>query len=247
MRRILPLALSALALCPLLPAQLAGQDQNTKLLPYQKAFSNLSAEKRRTFIKHHKEAQRLFGEKRIIEALEVLKFAEREFADSPEMLNVRGSCYVELRAFDKALVCFNRAAELSEGNYSVLFNIGEVHFVTQQWEKSHEAFESLLKRLPEDRVGIARISEFKLMLCKIKLGKKEEAMALANKYDFLDDSPFHYFAKAVLAYEEEDLAEAGIWMARASRIFRNPAALAPWHDTMVEYGYIESFYGNDDQ
>ena len=34
-------------------------------------------------------------------------------------------------------------------------------------------------------------------------------------------------------------------LARAGRIFQSPEVLAPWQDTLVEYGYIKSFYGND--
>ena len=35
------------------------------------------------------------------------------------------------------------------------------------------------------------------------------------------------------------------WLAMAGRIFRDPNVLAPWQDTLVEYGYIKSFYGED--
>jgi hypothetical protein len=70
-------------------------------------------------------------------------------------------------------------------------------------------------------------------------------MILAEKYDFLDDSPFHYYAKAALAYEAEDLLKAEEWLAVAARIFQDPNILAPWQDTLVEYGYIKSFYGDD--
>ena len=31
----------------------------------------------------------------------------------------------------------------------------------------------------------------------------------------------------------------------ANRIFQDPNILAPWQDTLVEYGYIKSFYGGD--
>jgi hypothetical protein len=29
----------------------------------------------------------------------------------------------------------------------------------------------------------------------------------------------------------------------AGRVFANPAVIAPWQDTLIEFGYIESFYG----
>ena len=250
MRRAILIPLILLALSPQLLAQAAkpaNGKQVDSLLPHQKAFSNLPLETRKAFITHHREASRLFSEKRIIECLEALKMVEKAFADSPELWNLRGSCYVELRAFDKALYSFRKAAEITDANYSIQFNIAEVHFVSHEWQTAHDVFVDLLKRLPEGRKDLARISEFKVMLCKFKLGKEAEARELANKYDYLDDSPYHYFSKAVLAYEEGDSAAAERWIARAARIFRNATVLAPWHDTLVEYGYIKSFYGGEGQ
>jgi hypothetical protein len=58
-----------------------------------------------------------------------------------------------------------------------------------------------------------------------------------------DDSPFYYYAQAALAYESKNTLKAEEWLAIASRVFRNPAALASWQDTLIEFGYIKSFYG----
>jgi hypothetical protein len=87
--------------------------------------------------------------------------------------------------------------------------------------------------------------EFKILLCKKKLGLKDQALALSKKYDIDDDSPYFCYAQAAIAYDENKLIEAEEWLARAGRIFQNPAVLAPWQDTLVEFGYIKSFYGND--
>ena len=53
------------------------------------------------------------------------------------------------------------------------------------------------------------------------------------------------FAQAAIAYDDKDLVKAEEWLARASRIFTNPEVLAPWQDTLVEFGYIKSFYGGE--
>src|SRR4051812_35092078 len=73
------------------------------LLPNQQAFLNLPEENRKEFIKHLTEATRLFQQKRIFETLEELDKASKIFQDSPEIYNMRGSCFVEIRSFDKAL------------------------------------------------------------------------------------------------------------------------------------------------
>ncbi len=216
------------------------------MLPNQQAFLNLTQEQRTQFVEHFKEANRLFSQKRIFETLEKAHEAERVFPESPEIFNLKGSCYVEMRAFDKAMACFERAASLSTRTNSILFNIGEVYFVTKEWRKAAATFEQLLARLPENDLYLGRLAQFKILLCKIRLDQMDEVRILANKYDFLDDSPYYYFAQAAIAYEEDKLVEAEQWLARAARIFRSESILSPWHDTLVEFGYIKSFYGGEE-
>jgi len=227
------------------PAAKLPDPQKEALAPNQQAFLNLPEESRKEFIKHISEANRIFQQKRIFETLEELDKAAVIFKDSPELANLRGSCFVEMRAFDKALAEFNKAASLSKDDPSIEFNIAEVHFVTKQWQKALDIFEKVFKKLPAENIALGRLTEFKILLCKKKLGKNDEAAILAEKYDFLDDSPFYYYAKAALAYDDNNLIKAEEWLATAGRIFQDPNILAPWQDTLVEYGYIKSFYGDE--
>lgn len=227
------------------PAGDPSKPATQSLLPNQQAFLNLPEENRRQFIKHVGEANRLHQQKRVFEAMEELDKAYAIFKESPEIYNLRGSCYVEMRAFDKAMADFDKAAALSKDNSSILFNIGEIHFVTKQWQQAHDTFQKVMKLLPPENIALGRLTEFKILLCLKKLGKDNDVVILAEKYDFLDDSPFYYYAQAALAYEEKDLVKAEEWLARANRIFRDPNILAPWQDTLVEYGYIKSFYGEE--
>lgn len=216
-----------------------------ELLPNQQAFLNLPEESRKEFIKNLSEATRLFRDKRIFETMEALDKATKIFADSPEIHNLRGSCFVEMRAFDKALAEFQKALALSKDNPSIEFNIGEVYFVTREWKKSVEIFEKIMKGIPPENTALGRLVEFKILLCKKKLGLTDEVTILAEKYTFEDDSPFYYYAQAALAYDNKNLIKAEEWLAMANRIFRDPNVLAPWQDTLVEYGYIKSFYGEE--
>lgn len=227
----------------------AGQPANpsvSDMLPNQRAFLNLSQEQRDEFVKLFHEANRLFSQKRIFEALDTVEQARKVFPASPEAHNLKGSCYVEMRAFDKALASFQEAATLTTRTTNILFNIGEVYFVTKQWQKSMDTFQQVLKSLPANDITMGRLAEFKILLCKIKLERVDEAKTLANKYDFLDDSPYYYFSQAAIEYHAGRLSEAEQWLARAARIFRSQEILSPWHDTLVEFGYIRSFYGEDE-
>jgi len=220
-----------------------------ELSPNQQAFLNLPEEQRKDFAKHLNEASRLFQSKRIFECLDELYKAEKVFADAPEIYNLRGSCFVEFRAFDKSTIEFQKALALSPGNPSVEFNMAEVLFVTarqtNKWQEASDAFEALSKKISTENIVLGRLVEFKLLLCKVKLGKKDEVAKLAEKYDYLDESPYYYFAQAAIAYEKGDLLKAEEWLAMSGRIFQSPEVLAPWQDTLVEFGYIKSFYGDE--
>lgn len=227
------------------PAEKAPAEVKKELLPNQQAFLNLPEETRKDFIKHLGEANRLFQQKRIFETLDEIDKAEKIFVESPEIMNLRGSCFVEMRAFDKALVEFEKASALAKDNPSIQFNVGEVYFCTKEWKKCYDLFQNIMKILPPDNTALGRLVEFKILLCEKKLGKDDEAAILAEKYDFLDDSPYYYYAKAAIAYDAKDLIKAEEWLQIAGRIFTDPNVLAPWQDTLVEYGYIKSFYGDD--
>ena len=231
--------------------KIAATDENdspvqSDLQTNQKDFLNLSEEDRTKFTEHLSEASRLFQQKRIFECLDEISDAEAIFSQSAELLNLRGSCYVEMRAFDKAMVALSEALKISPNNDSIQFNIGEVYFVTKEWQKAHDIFKEILPKIPTNNISLSRFVEFKIFLCKLKLNQNDEITILAQKYDFLDDSPYHYFAQATLAYEKKNIVEAEEWLGRASRIFQDPRIIAPWRDTFVEFGYIDGFYGGEE-
>ncbi|MFM2196700.1 MAG: hypothetical protein RLZZ505_132 [Verrucomicrobiota bacterium] len=240
-------------LCPLHAQQEAAPDGDeaqtpniSELLPNQRDFLNLAEEKRTEFAKHFADASRFFQQKRIFECLDAVTEAEAIFPQSAELMNLRGSCYVEIRAFDKAMVAFNDALKISPKNTSIRFNVGEVLFVTKQWQQAHDIFEQVLRDIPANNTALSRLVEFKILLCKVKLGQENEVIILAEKYDYQDDSPYHYYAQAAMAYEKKELLQAEEWLGRANRIFQDPNIIAPWQDTLVEFGYIKSFYGEEE-
>jgi tetratricopeptide (TPR) repeat protein len=232
----------AIAQQPASPAPPVPEEQ-LQASPAQQAFLNLPLERRQEFAKHVNRAVELFQQKRIFETLDELAKAELIFTESPDLLNIKGSCYVEMRNFEQALAMFKKADQLMPNNPSHEFNIAEVYFVTGEWQKSYDRFTKILKDIPEGNLPLKRLIEFKLLLCLKKLDRHDEAAAMAKQYDFQDDSPFHYYAEAAMAYEANNVVKAEEWVARAARVFGDPAVLAPWQDTLVEYGYIKSFYG----
>ncbi len=237
-------AVSALAIGTS-PAQTPVAPAEPAKLTNQEEFSNLPEEKRKEFTQHLLEASKFFSQKRIFESLDELAKAEAIFPDSPEIENIRGSCYVEFRDFDRAREIFEKALELSPDSPTVLFNIAEVDFCARNWAEAEKEFTELLPKLTKEQKSMRDLVEFKILLCKIKTDQLDEARKLVDKHGFMDDSPYHFFAQAAIAFQDDDKVAAEQWLARALRIFRNPQILAPWQDTLIEFGYIKSFYGGN--
>jgi tetratricopeptide (TPR) repeat protein len=227
------------------PAEKPPVPEAKQMMPNQMEFLNLPQEVRKEFGKHLSEAARLFKQKRIFEALDELDKTALIYSYSPEIHDLRGCCYVEMRAFDKALVQFQKASSFSSHNSSIDFNIAEVYFCTKAWAKARDKFEKIMAELPQNNTAFARLMEFKILLCNLKLGQKDEVAKLTSKYDFTDDSPFYYYAQATVAFEAKDMAKAEEWLRMADRVFNNANTISPWRDTLAEYGYIKSFYGNE--
>ena len=77
------------------------------------------------------------------------------------------------------------------------------------------------------------------MICHIKLGQVETAQKVA-KEDPDDKTLFPYYAKAALHYHWGDKDDALNDIAEAMKAVSNRAKHAPWNDTLLESGYIES-------
>jgi len=210
-------------------------------------LENLTDEETRAYGEHFYRANTLFKQKRIFECLEELQELHNIYGKNPASLNLKGACYVEFRAFEKARIAFAKASKASPDNFNVRFNLAEIEFVSQNFEEALIQFETLLAEARETKKGgdMFPILEFKTFLCRLKTGNEKGAREILDTVSFLDDSPLFYYGNAALAYHADKGAKAEEWLARCSRIFRNPDLLAPWQDTLIEFGYIKSFYGGD--
>ncbi len=163
----------------------------------------------------------------------------------PAALNIKGACYVEIRAFDKANAIFQEVLKASPNNTNVQFNLAEVDFVTKNWATAHDRFTKLIPLLPAQNKAMIRLCEFKLLLCQLKTDRVKEAIALKDKHDAWDDSPFFYYSRAAILYHEDDKLGAEKMLRNVRYVWRSDEALAAWQDTLIEFGYIRSFYGGD--
>ena len=207
----------------------------------------LSEEDQKKYGVSAQRCKQLFDQKRVFECLAEIRKAEEIYDQNPAILNLRGACYVEFRNFDKALDAFKIALEIQKGDFNVRFNIAEIKFVSQKYQESLVDLESLLKEASGDSnyASMIPLIKFKSLLCKLKLKDVDGAKKYIADTDFLSDSPIFYYGNAALEYNNDNGAEAEKWLARARIVFGNPRILAPWQDTLIEFGYVKSFYGGD--
>ena len=237
-------ALVALALTtftPLMAQEAPAEDSPAWL----NKISNLAPTDQEKFKGHFTKAVSLFRQKRILESLNEIAEAEKIHKEYPGTLNLKGLCYLEFRDFKNARENFVAALALSPKDGDIIINIAELDFVTKNWVSCEKNLNEALLLTNEKQIQKTRLIEFKLLLAKIKLNKTEEVETLSKKYGFDDDSPFHYYAEAAMAYEREDREKAEEWIRICGRVFRKPELLARWQDALIEYGHIPGFYGGD--
>lgn len=225
------------------PAEL-NPDKTPELSDIEKEFTNLPEQKRIDYNKYFQEANRLYQQHRIFETLAQIHEARKIFDKNAALFNLMGQCYVEFRDFPRAKEFYQKAADLAPESAPILFNLGELEFVTHKWQSCLDQMTHVLTILPKDEIALRRLVELRILLSNIALGNHAEAEALANKYDpLMDDTPFYYYAQACLAYRDKDEDKAQSFLLMALRVFRNPAILAHWDDSLIEFGYIKSFFG----
>lgn len=211
----------------------------------QKKFMSLSEEQRKAFNTKLNEAQKLFREKRLFDALQIVGELDNAFPNHPGAMSLRAGCYVEMRAFDKALPIFKQVLKFNPDSTNIIFNIAELNFVMRNWETAHQQFTKLIELLPENAKGLKQLSEFKLLLCKLKMNQVEEAKAMVDLYGEWDDTPYYHYSRAALLFHDNKNEEAKKVLREALFIWRDKNLLSSWQDTMIEIGYVRSFYGGD--
>ena len=212
---------------------------------YSERFLELSDSKKKSFTEHLFEAQKLFNQKRIFECLDALTEANLILPNHPNVLNLYGACYVEFRDFKKATRTFEKALKEQPEDVNVLFNLAEISFVTHDWNEALKRFEKIQTVYAEKLTTMQPLIQFKVLLCKLKLGKVDEVRKEVETFTFKEDNPLYYYGNAAISYYDDEAVKAEEWLGRARRVFGGGAALAPWQDTLIEFGYVKSFYGGD--
>jgi len=248
MRNLFIALVSSTILCHAQESNPSNEKKTQPEIPqFVQDLRNLPDEQKKQYQELFNRCDQLFKQRRIFECLETLYKLDQIYDGNPASQNLAGACYVEFRNFDKARLAFEKTLSSQPTNFNVRFNLAEIEFVSHNWAEALELFEVL----DQDSSGKSRhanmnpLIKFKMILCMLKTDKVDEAQKIIDNTTFLDDSPLHYFGTAAMCFHQEKGGEAESWLARCRQIFRNQGLIAPWQDTLVEFGYIKSFYGGD--
>ena len=229
------------------PTEAQDEKPKQEVPQYYTDISNLTKEQKSKYQELFVRCDQLFKQRRIFECLETIHEIHQIYDGNPSTMNLEGACYVEFRNFDKARLAFERTIKVQPDNFNVRFNLAEIDFVTENWEAALTKLIQLKKDSTDDpkNQSMNSLIKFKILLCMLKTDDEEGAQAILAKTDFLDDSPLYYYGNAAMEYFNDHGPEAEVWLARAGRIFREQGTISPWQDTLIEFGYIKSFYGGD--
>jgi tetratricopeptide (TPR) repeat protein len=153
--------------------------------------------------------------------------------------NLKGAAYTKMRDFEKAEASFARAVELIPEAFHARFNLTEIAYVTGRYEEAEKGFRKLLEDFPQTQLATRRLIEYKILICKLKLGDEDAAKGILATLDYLDDTPAYYVCNAALAYSKEDREAAEEWIQSARRIY-SPTQMEVFLDALVEAGWIET-------
>ncbi len=221
-------------------AAAAPPQQEQRVVVVGNLPQELTEQQRNDFSAHVSEASRLFQLKCIPASLEELAKAEAIFAGAPETHNLRGSCHVEARDFGKAMEAFKKADALMPGNTHISFNIAEIHFVEHRWEEAMKVFGQLQPKLAGGDGGLAALVDLKLLVCHCKLGALADAGALAAKRADDAATPFQWYAKAVIEFENRNPAAAAVFLEDVKKVHPDRSVNAPFIDTLIESRYVKN-------
>ena len=203
------------------------------------SVKNLSIEQRRKLQTLLNDASSYIGGIRIQEAFEKLIEAESIAPDLFQLHNLKGAAYTKIRDFEKARVSFKRALELNPDAFMSKFNITELDFVEHKFADAEKNFAKLLADAPDMNLGTRRLIEFKILISLLSQDKDDEAKAIQEKFDYLEDTPAYYFGNAAFAFDAEDEEEARGWIRSAEKIY-TPQEVSVYVDSFIEMGWIDN-------
>lgn len=135
-------------------------------------------------------------------------------AEDVGVLNLRGAILLRMGKTDEARKIFESILASDPAYFPATFNLGEVEYMSGNYEKALDRFESMRQSDPRNE-----IVRFKCFACLLALGRDTAAQKLADGMIPAGASPAWYYAQAALARVAGNPKKAKEYISAAKSIY----------------------------
>lgn len=232
---ILQLIGGLILLAPTCPAQAPMpqdlEEQDMKEIPqWLVDFSNLTQKAREQYITHLNRAKLAYHQSQWIECIAHLAECEIILRGNPSVWNLRASCLLEQKYFKEAEEELTKALQVEPNDPVTIMNLANVHLACGRFEQSLQIVIPLRENLYLQHAAdeLLYVLDYRALLCYLRLGQKEKALAIATSVSPMADTPLYYYSKAAIALSEGKRADAVHYLRVVERIFANNRACIPY-------------------
>jgi len=152
--------------------------------------------------------------KRYDRALDALADAQRLAPQDPFVINLAGAALTKKGQFAEARKQFDKALDLTPGYFPAKFNLGELLFLEKKYPEALAYFRAMLQADPTNE-----LLQFKVFLCYLEMGSKDEAQNVLKSMRYPADSPAWHYAQAAWEIEAGNPGKAGDYIEGATFIY----------------------------
>ena len=161
-----------------------------------------------------------FDAKKYDDALKKLQDLDTKLPDDAFVQNLLGAAYTKKKDYETAQKYFGKSLQKQPDFFPAKFNVGELLFLQRRYAEALDFFEKMLAKDPRNE-----LLQFKVFLCELQLGNKEEAAKLLKGIKYPGDTPAWYYGQAAWESKNGNNKKALEYLAGAHYIFGPKTAL----------------------
>ena len=161
-----------------------------------------------------------FDTKNYDAALNKLQVLDTKMPGDPFIQNLLGAAYTKKKDFATAKTYFDKALEKEPDFFPAKFNVGELFFLQRQYAEALAYFQKMLEKDPRNE-----LLQFKVFLCQLQLGNKDEAAKALKGIKYPGDTPAWYYGQAAWESKNGNNKKALEYVTGAQYIFGLKTAL----------------------
>jgi len=161
-----------------------------------------------------------FDAKNYDAALEKLQAVNSKTPDDAFVLNLLGAAFTKKKDYKEAQNYFAKALINQPDFFPARFNVGELLFLKQRYAEALNYFQQMQARNPQNE-----LLQFKVFLCRLQLGNKDDAAKALKAIKNPGDTPAWHYGQAAWASKNGDNKKALGYINGAQYIFGKKTSL----------------------